>query len=203
MSQSLAHLMRQQLDELAQDYQQRLVAIGGGYKRTTPERLAQIARHDLELIVQSLETKDTSPWPNWIRERLATRLDTDFELETLLQAVLALEDTLWPQIENLEDSRFLRQIMRQAQTAIIELTSRRWRESESKFRQLVERAPVGIFRAAMDGRITEVNPTTLEITGYDSLEAIAQVGIPGLYEDPADRRRLLSLLKRDAVSGFE
>jgi PAS domain S-box-containing protein len=203
MSQPLAHLIRQQLDELAQDYQRRLVAIGGGYERTTPERLAQIARHDLELIVQSLETKDTSPWPNWIRERLATRLDTDFELETLLQAALALEDTLWPQIEDLEDGRFLRQIMRQAQTAIIELTSQRWRESESKFRQLVERAPVGIFRAAMDGQIIEANPATLEITGYDSLEAIAQVGIPDLYEDPADRRRLLSLLKRGAVSGFE
>jgi len=76
-------------------------------------------------------------------------------------------------------------------------------ESERKFRQLVDRSPVGIFRTTAEGQIIEVNPVFLSILGYDSLESVAQTGAADLYEDPADRERLLDLLQQGTVSGFE
>jgi PAS domain S-box-containing protein len=203
MSQPLAHLIRQQLDELAQNYQQRLAAIGGGYEHTPPEELAQVARHDLELVAQSLETRDPSPWMNWVQECLTARLDTGFELETLLQAISAIEDTLMPQAEDLEDTRFLWQIMRQSRTDVVAPTTRRWRESERKFRQIVSHALVGIYRTTPDGQIIEASPAILNVLGFESLEQVQRTGLGNNYVDPNDRQRFLAELQKGPVSSFE
>jgi PAS domain S-box-containing protein len=49
----------------------------------------------------------------------------------------------------------------------------------------------------------EANPAFLRIVGYDSLEAINQVGVPSLYQDSADREHLLALLRQGPVPDFE
>jgi PAS domain S-box-containing protein len=203
MSQALANLIRQQLDALAQNYQDLLLAIGGGYERTAPARLAEIARHDLELVAQSLEAGDPAPWLDWIQDYLAQRPDTDFEMETFLQTVSAVEDALLPQVASLEDARSLWSMTRQARIAITELTSQRWRTSESRLRQWIDRSPVGIYRATPDGRILEVNPALLEMLGLESLEHANRVGLDNIYVDEQDQDALLEMLDHGPVTGLE
>jgi len=74
---------------------------------------------------------------------------------------------------------------------------------ERQSRQLVERLSSGIFRTTPEGRIAEANPAFFEIVGYDSLEAINRVGVPALYENPADRERLMTLLQQGPVSHYD
>ena len=48
------------------------------------------------------------------------------------------------------------------------------RESEERFRSLVENATVGIYRTAPDGRILMANPALVKMMGFDSLEELAR-----------------------------
>jgi PAS domain S-box-containing protein len=47
------------------------------------------------------------------------------------------------------------------------------RESEDRFRSLVENVPVGIYRTTPDGRILTANPALVRMMGYESLEELA------------------------------
>lgn len=56
----------------------------------------------------------------------------------------------------------------------LELANRQLSESERKYRGLFEHAPVGIFHANADGKLTSVNRAMLLILGCDSPEAAAE-----------------------------
>ncbi len=57
--------------------------------------------------------------------------------------------------------------------------------SEAEYRSLFEEAPVGLFRAALDGTIVMVNSALVEILGYDSASEVVskQVGTEVSRED--------------------
>jgi PAS domain S-box-containing protein len=76
-------------------------------------------------------------------------------------------------------------------------------QSETRYRQIVANLPIGVYTTTPDGRLVDANPAFLRIAGYASLEAINQVGVPALYADPADRRRLIAMLQQGPVAGFE
>jgi PAS domain S-box-containing protein len=77
-------------------------------------------------------------------------------------------------------------------------------EAEAKFRQIVERALVGIFRTTLDGHIIEANPTLLDMFGFDSIEEANEIGLLNLYVDPGQRQEMLQLLQQQGhVAGFE
>jgi|GEM_PF-1778328 len=66
------------------------------------------------------------------------------------------------------------------------------RESEERYRTLVERVIDGVYRATPEGRFIEVNPAMVTLLGYDNREELLQLDIPSrLYFDPEERRRLL------------
>ena len=71
------------------------------------------------------------------------------------------------------------------------------RASEQSYRNLVDRVPVGLYRAAADGRFLQVNPAGLDIMGFPDLETALRVDGADLYADPEDRRRFRSTLERD------
>ncbi len=77
------------------------------------------------------------------------------------------------------------------------------RVSELKFRQIVSRSLVGIFRTTLQGQIVEANPALLKALQLDSVEHMNQVGLLNLYADPADRQRLIELLAHGPVANFE
>jgi len=70
------------------------------------------------------------------------------------------------------------------------------RESEMRFRELQDNLPVGVFRTDPMGRLLTVNPATVKLFGYDSMEEMLLVSVGGLYADPAERRILLDALAR-------
>ncbi|MCS7181967.1 MAG: PAS domain-containing protein [Thermoanaerobaculum sp.] len=57
----------------------------------------------------------------------------------------------------------------------------------AKFQALVNRLPVGVFRATTEGKILACNPATAELFGYPSVEALAEVGAASLYAPRSGR----------------
>jgi len=69
-------------------------------------------------------------------------------------------------------------------------------ETSLKFREMVDRALVGIFRTTLAGQIVDANPVLLKTLRFDSIEHANQVGLLNLYVDDADRNRLLAALRQ-------
>jgi PAS domain S-box-containing protein len=74
------------------------------------------------------------------------------------------------------------------------------RASEERYRGLVDNAMFGICRSGPEGRFLTVNPALVEMLGYESTEALMEVGSEELYVDPAVRQELMRRF-RDADQG--
>ncbi|MEZ4412953.1 MAG: PAS domain S-box protein [Gemmatimonadales bacterium] len=75
---------------------------------------------------------------------------------------------------------------------------------QGRLRRLLDDTHFGVFRADMQGRPIEANAATLSILGYRTLEEMRDTPIERRYQDPTDRLRMLSILKRDGgVRDFE
>jgi len=63
------------------------------------------------------------------------------------------------------------------------------RDSEQKYRSLVENINVGIYRATVGhkGKYIEVNPAMLKIFGYENKDELLAVDISDTYQNPDDR----------------
>jgi PAS domain S-box-containing protein len=72
-------------------------------------------------------------------------------------------------------------------------TERALRQSEEKYRSLVDNIKLGIYRATADpqGRFLEVNPAMSEILGY-SKEELLNMNVTSLYDRPEERQQLLA-----------
>jgi PAS domain S-box-containing protein len=69
----------------------------------------------------------------------------------------------------------------------------RLRQSEEKYRSLVELAPYGIYRATRDGRLLMVNSALVKMLGYDTAEEVLRLDLETqVYADPTERERILS-----------
>ncbi len=93
----------------------------------------------------------------------------------------------------------------QVYTTFDDITERRraeeeLREGELRYRQLFERAPIGIGLANLDGKPVDANEAMVAITGY-SREELMDVDLGDTYEVPEDRATLLDALKRHGRVG--
>ncbi len=78
------------------------------------------------------------------------------------------------------------------------------REAEARYRELFDRVPVGLFRAAADGRLLDANPACAQLLGYADREALIGVSLPESLIVPEDRDRWQSGLGQDAaLADFE
>jgi len=68
------------------------------------------------------------------------------------------------------------------------------RQSEERFRQLFDEAPVGYFESDSQGRITNVNRTELEMLGYTPEEMIGQPLWKFVVEEEVARNNILARL---------
>jgi PAS domain S-box-containing protein len=77
------------------------------------------------------------------------------------------------------------------------------RASESRYRDLFEQLPVGVYRATAEGHVVDANPALLRMTGFADLGAIRGVRVFDLCAD-LHRPALLARLARDGhVTDFE
>lgn len=66
------------------------------------------------------------------------------------------------------------------------------RASERRHRELVDQAPIGIYRSDRGGRIHVANPALARILGYDSPDELLEIDMArDLYWDPTERERLI------------
>ena len=79
------------------------------------------------------------------------------------------------------------------------------RKSERDYREFVERATYGIYRASVDGRFLSVNTALVAMLGYDSKEELLSVDVgTHIYPDPAERVRLIAEYRdSERIEGIE
>jgi PAS domain S-box-containing protein len=79
------------------------------------------------------------------------------------------------------------------------------RESETRFRNIVNNAIEGIFQTDREGRFTHTNPSFARIHGYASPDEIRNlIFAKDLFVDPSDHKRLIDLLHTSSsVQNFE
>jgi PAS domain S-box-containing protein len=72
------------------------------------------------------------------------------------------------------------------------------RESESRYRGLVNNATYGIYWATTEGKLLFVNPALVQILGYESADDLLAVpNTKAFYADPSDRDVLLAKYRND------
>jgi PAS domain S-box-containing protein len=76
------------------------------------------------------------------------------------------------------------------------------RATEDRYRALVHRAASGIFRAALDGRFTDVNPALVQTLGYPSAAMLLSAPAGAVFYDPADYQRILGQALGDEHRGW-
>ena len=65
------------------------------------------------------------------------------------------------------------------------------RQAETRFRQLVESLPMGVFETTPDGTLLSANPAGLRIYGYADAEELRTKSTRSIWVDPAERQRIL------------
>ena len=79
------------------------------------------------------------------------------------------------------------------------------RESEARYRSLVDSAVYGIFRSTIEGRFLSVNPALVRMLGYETADELLALDLArDVYADAEDRKRILDdVLKTGAVKESE
>lgn len=78
------------------------------------------------------------------------------------------------------------------------------RESEEKYRQLVDNAPVGIYKASLSGKFLYVNRALATTFEFGSPEEMIAENILSRYRNPGDRKAFLdALMESGRVNNFE
>jgi PAS domain S-box-containing protein len=79
--------------------------------------------------------------------------------------------------------------LREAETRALEAL----RESESRYRGMVDNATYGIYWVSLDGRLLQVNPALVHMLGYDSAKELLELeNVTALYRDPSVRARMVA-----------
>ena len=71
--------------------------------------------------------------------------------------------------------------------------------SEKRYRMLFEKNLAGIIRTTLQGRILECNEAYARMLGYDSSAELLSVNVQDLYQEPADRPKLIDRLKEQKI----
>ncbi|MEE9116328.1 MAG: PAS domain S-box protein [Thermoplasmata archaeon] len=78
------------------------------------------------------------------------------------------------------------------------------KKSEKGYRDLLENAPVGVYKTNLKGEILYVNRALARIFGFDSPEDMIHEGVLVRYEDPGKRKIILAILKEEGkVTDFD
>ena len=72
------------------------------------------------------------------------------------------------------------------------------RRSEEQHRTLIEQAPYGICQISAQGRFLLVNPALARMLGYENASELLELDVATqVYEDPAERARIIATLTQD------
>lgn len=73
------------------------------------------------------------------------------------------------------------------------------RISEKKYRELISNIKVGVFRMTPTGELLEINPSALELLGYDQGEKFLNLRIEDLYHNPDDNEKFMKEIDKQGI----
>lgn len=80
----------------------------------------------------------------------------------------------------------------------------RLRESEERYRHIVDNIPDVYYRTDRDGRLSLVSPSGVRLLGYDSVAEMVGRPSESFWANPEERQAMLSILRdKGAVSDYE
>lgn len=135
-----------------------------------------------------------------------TSLVKDFQRDTddrsNIESLRELSSSLKPgnEISLLSESFYrmalrVRETLKNLETELLERIQAEMmlRESEGKYRTLVNNLRVGVYRSepAIDGKFMQINPVMVEMFGYGSVEELLGVPIKDMYQEPWSRNAYL------------
>jgi PAS domain S-box-containing protein len=85
---------------------------------------------------------------------------------------------------------------------VLRASEQRYRDSEDRYRTLIQRAAYGIFRATLDGRFLDVNPALVRTLGYPTADALLTTDARSIHYDGADQARLLAQAAAGELPGW-
>ncbi len=78
------------------------------------------------------------------------------------------------------------------------------RESEEKYRDIVDNSMVGIYRTNIRGDILYVNDALADMFEFESPEEMMKQGVISMYKNPQDRKKFLETLQKTGrIKNFE
>ena len=123
-------------------------------------------------------------------------VDVPFSHGTVAINSLQLEAFSEEDIETLEQ---LASVLSDAYTRFEDI--RRLKESEERYRTLVENVNIGIYRntGGPEGRFLQVNPAMAMMFGYDSVEECMEISVSDLYQYAEDRQLFVDEVVREGA----
>lgn len=100
-------------------------------------------------------------------------------------------DRLGKAVQQALDQRSLRRRMESGDVRLL--------ASEERYRALFNSVPVGLYRAALDGQILDVNPALVQMLRYPDRETLLTKKAAELYIDPEARAQWTALLERSGT----
>ena len=101
------------------------------------------------------------------------------------------------------DSAFLIRYYQMARRREFEQQAWELRQSEEKYRTIIEEMQDMFYRTDLDGRITMISPAGVKLAGYDTVEELIGQNARDMYVDPAERDRFLFVvMEKGAVTGY-
>lgn len=73
------------------------------------------------------------------------------------------------------------------------------KESEEKYRDLISNIKVGIFRATPEGELLEVNPSALEMFGFEDGKKFLKLKIEDLYQNSDDNEKFMKEIEKKGL----
>jgi len=79
------------------------------------------------------------------------------------------------------------------------------KESESRFHELYENSPIGLYRTTLDGRILMANPALIEMLGYSDFAELSNRNLDnGVFEPSYPRKQFIENIEKNGViQGYE
>lgn len=182
----LASTIKSRLDVLTEEYAQRLQEIKD-YARLPVQVRLDAAQYDLNLVATCLEVGEDTEFIQSIQTRVGERLEQGFVLESLQQALTALEESLLPLVSSVEAAKFLWRTLSQAWNIISQRTVGALQESEARFRDVALSTSDWVWEVDNQGRYTYCSEKVVDVLGYTVQEILGKTPFDLMPPDEAAR----------------
>jgi PAS domain S-box-containing protein len=186
--QPLATVLREQLETLVEQYDARLRHMPG-YSSLPETMRRDLERHFLNLIIQSVEADDYSLLVQYAQQHATQWAARGLDLVWFQQALSIPEELVVPLAHTVETSNFVWQALNRSQAAVWKMIADHTRQTEERYRSIVEMSHTGIMIVDDEFHIVYGNNQLSHIFGYSQAELTG-----------ADFRQLLDEESRQLVA---